>query len=95
MRPHKICNVEAWDHASKPHLLPSLPPCSSYVLLVAGQDQWGNVNSTIQVLPFTTPDVTPPLFLGEQLAGGRNRGEVEKGVWQKRFGGGHCARNPS
>ncbi|GAX72759.1 hypothetical protein CEUSTIGMA_g215.t1 [Chlamydomonas eustigma] len=43
----------------------NLPDNSSFVLLVAAQDTFGNINQTVQQFTFTTPDVTPPVFLAD------------------------------
>ena len=33
---------------------------------MAAQDTNGNIDLSVITLPFTAPDVTPPLFLGER-----------------------------
>ena len=40
------------------------------MLYLAVQDTHGNINTSVITLPFTTPDVTPPVFLGEPWFGG-------------------------
>ena len=45
-------------------LFPNLDSQSAFTILAAAVDAAGNVNTTVAALAFTTPDVTPPAFLG-------------------------------
>jgi hypothetical protein len=45
-------------------LFPELDSQSAFTILAAAVDAAGNVNTTVAALAFTTPDVTPPAFMG-------------------------------
>jgi len=52
---------------------------SNYTLWLAASDDLGNIDTVVPALPFASPDITPPVFLGMWLCWKQHEGSVQ--VW--------------